>query len=204
MEEFTFRILLLGETTVGKTSLLFRYLEDKFSFHNLLTAGIDSRIKSIKRNNKMVYLRIYDTAGQEKYRAIVKNLYKGADGILLVYDVTNIKSFNSITYWIKSLKDNIEINEIGLVIVGNKIDLPDKVINDEQKTELENTLNTKIIEVSAKDNINVNEAFDKIVDIMMEIKLKKTNIRKNNTIKLGKTKIKNNPTESNCCLSSKK
>ena len=206
MEEVSFKILLLGDSEVGKTSFMTRYLDDNYMSNTLVSVGIDSRIKTFERNNKTVYLRIFDTAGQERFRSIVKNYYKGADGILLMYDVTNLKSFKAIKTWVESIKENMDINEIGLIIIGNKIDLPDKVVGDEEKKEIENLLNTQIIEASAKENINVNEIFDKIVDIMMEKKLgkvKKENIV-NDTIKIDKNKIKNNKKKAHCCLASKK
>ena len=203
MEELSFKILLLGESQVGKTSFINRYINDKFD-NTLLTMGIDSSLKTLKRNNKTVYLKIYDTAGQERFRSIVQNFYKGADGIILIYDVTNLASFKAIKNWVEGIKDNIDINEIGLVIVGNKIDLPGKVITDEEKEELENSLNTKIIEASAKENININEIFDKIVDIMMEIKMNLDNENiLNDSIKIDKGSLKNNQRKNNCCLSSK-
>ena len=157
-------------------------------------------MKTYERRNKTIYLKIFDTAGQERYRTIVKNMYKGADGIILIYDVTNLESFKAIKIWVESIKDNLNLNEIGLIIVGNKIDLPDKKINDQDKKELENSLNTKIIEASAKENINVNEIFEKLVDIMMELKSKmdkKENVLNDDLIKLENFDI--NEKNSDCC-----
>ena len=208
MEEVSLQVLLLGDTSVGKTCFMTRYIEDKFC-NQLNTIGIDSRVKTLERNNKTIYLKIFDTAGQERYRTIVKNYYKGADGIVLIYDVTNLESFKAIKTWVESIKENIDLNEIGLIVVGNKIDLPDKVISDEDKKELEDSLNTKIIEASAKENIMVKEIFEKLVDIMMEIK-SKTDKDENvlgNSIKLDQfdlNEINNNEKNSDCCISSKK
>ena len=202
MEEVSFKILILGDTTVGKTSFMTRYIEDKFTI-TIQTVGIDSRSKTLERNNKKVYLQIFDTAGQERYRSIVKNLYKGADGIILMYDVTKKNTFNSIKNWIKSINDNKDLNEIGLIIVGNKIDLPDKIISDEDKEELENSLNIKIIEASARENINVNESIEKLVDLMMEINSKndkKEETVKKNSVKLDKNGIKKkDEKKTHCC-----
>ena len=204
MEEdaLTFKILLLGDSTVGKTSFMIRYLDDTFE-DTLFTMGIDSRYKDLVRNNKKIFLRIYDTAGQERFRSIVKNYYKGADGILLMYDVTKLESFNSIKRWVEGIKENIKMEELGLIIVGNKCDLKkEKIITDEMKKELENSLNIKIIEGSAKEKINVNESFEKLVDIMMEIKMKNNNLDKNKTIKLDNIEDINK--EEKCCLFRKK
>ena len=198
----TFKILLLGDSTVGKTSFMIRYLDDTFD-DTLFTMGIDSRYKDLVRNNKKIFLRIYDTAGQERFRSIVKNYYKGADGILLMYDVTQLESFNSIKRWVEGIKENIKMEELGLIIVGNKCDLKkEKIITDEMKKELEDSLNIKIIEGSAKEKINVNESFEKLVDIMMEIKMKNNNLDKNKTIKLDNIEDINK--EEKCCLFRKK
>ena len=198
----TFKILLLGDSTVGKTSFMIRYLDDTFD-DTLFTMGIDSRYKDLVRNNKKIFLRIYDTAGQERFRSIVKNYYKGADGILLMYDVTKLESFNSIKRWVEGIKENIKMEELGLIIVGNKCDLKkEKIITDEMKKELEDSLNIKIIEGSAKEKINVNESFEKLVDIMMEIKMKNNNLDKNKTIKLDNIEDINK--EEKCCLFRKK
>ena len=198
----TFKILLLGDSTVGKTSFMIRYLDDTFD-DTLFTMGIDSRYKDLVRNNKKIFLRIYDTAGQERFRSIVKNYYKGADGILLMYDVTQLESFNSIKRWVEGIKENIKMEELGLIIVGNKCDLKkEKIITDEMKKELEDSLNIKIIEGSAKEKINVNESFEKLVDIMMEIKMKNNNLDKNKTIKLDNIEDINK--KEKCCLFRKK
>ena len=201
----TFKILLLGDSTVGKTSFMIRYLDDTFD-DTLFTMGIDSRYKDLVRNNKKIFLRIYDTAGQERFRSIVKNYYKGADGILLMYDVTQLESFNSIKRWVEGIKENIKMEELGLIIVGNKCDLKkEKIITDEMKKELENSLNIKIIEGSAKEKINVNESFEKLVDIMMEIKMKNNNLDKNKTIKLDNIEdLEDINKKEKCCLFRKK
>ena len=201
----TFKIFLLGDSTVGKTSFMIRYLDDTFD-DTLFTMGIDSRYKDLVRNNKKIFLRIYDTAGQERFRSIVKNYYKGADGILLMYDVTQLESFNSIKRWVEGIKENIKMEELGLIIVGNKCDLKkEKIITDEMKKELEDSLNIKIIEGSAKEKINVNESFEKLVDIMMEIKMKNNNLDKNKTIKLDNIEdLEDINKKEKCCLFRKK
>ena len=90
------------------------------------------------RNNKKYKLNICDTAGQERFRSLAKNLFKGADGIILMYDITQLKTFQELKNWIASIKDNINIDKIGLVVVGNKIDLQDKrEVNDEIRKNLE-------------------------------------------------------------------
>ena len=104
-----FNILLLGDSTVGKTSFIDRYCGKGLNNKSLATMGRESRVKDIVKNNKNIKLSIYDTAGQERFRKIVNNYYKGADGIILMYDVSNIGSFNAINIWIESIKENLDI-----------------------------------------------------------------------------------------------
>ena len=201
-----FTVLLLGNADVGKTSFLSRYFEQKFSLQTLGTIGFDSKVKNIDKNNKKIKLRIYDTAGHERYRSIAKNYYKGADGIILMYDVSDIYSYNGIKTWIQSIKDNIDFDKIGLVVVENKCDLPDeeKQITDEMREKLEEDIGLEVIIASAKDDINVNESFDLLVDKMLAL------VEKNEDSLKYSIKIEKNPNnidnqkKGNCCSSKNK
>ena len=125
MEE-KINIILLGNSEVGKTSFILRYTEDFFQPIYLTTIGIDFKVKNITfSNNKSYKLFFYDTTGQEKYKSISLNLIKNSDGILLMYDITKKKSFESITNWMESIKD-IKEESFPIVLVGNKTDLKDK------------------------------------------------------------------------------
>ena len=178
-EIISFKILLLGDSTVGKTAFIVRFCEDKFDADSLTTIGLDQKNKYVKRGEKKLELHIWDTAGQERFRAIAKNLFKGADGILLMYDISNLTSFKHIKEWINSIKESVDISKIAIVIVGNKCDLsPEEITVDlESKKKFEETQKLKIIEASAKDNINVNDSFTALIDKMLEFGLgkKKTN-----------------------------
>ena len=201
-----FKILLLGDSTVGKTTFLERYCGEDFK-QNLGTMGIDSKIKDIEKNNIEIKLRIYDTAGQERFRSIVKNYYKGADGIILIYDVSNINSFNAIKIWIESIKESIDLEKIGFIVVENKCDLPDeeKKINKEMRNEMEKIIGFEIIIASAKDKTNVDESFDLLIDKMLKFKEKKENITSPNSIKIeNNPKDKSKKKKGDCCLSHKK
>ena len=134
-EMILYKILILGNSSVGKTSFLVRFCDEKFDPETLTTVGVDYKKKFIKRNEKKIKLHIYDTAGQERFRAIARNLYKNADGIVLMYDISNKKSFQDIKDWLNSIKDNIDFNKIGIVIVGNKIDLEEERVVDQEKRE---------------------------------------------------------------------
>ena len=205
----SFNVLLLGDSTVGKTSFLDRYCGRDFT-QNLATIGVESRIKDINKNNEPIKLSIYDSAGQERFRKIVKNYYKGADGIILIYDVSNIESFNAIKIWIESIKENLDMEKIGFIVVENKCDLPNekKKITDDMRKEMEESIGFGIIIASAKDKINVDETFDLLVDQMIILKEKnKKNDSLRKYIKLEKKKKDKDiekKNKRNCCSSNKK
>ena len=201
-EIISFKILLLGDSTVGKTAFILRFCEDKFDEDSLTTIGLDQKNKYVKRGDKKIELHIWDTAGQERFRAIAKNLYKGADGILLMYDMSNLNSFNHIKEWINSIKESVDISKIALIIVGNKCDLTTQeiTVDEEKKKNFEETRKLKIIEASAKKNINVNDSFIVLLDKMLALGLgkKKTNGIDDD----GNQKLQNNNNDkkrSNCC-----
>ncbi len=106
-EKYIIKILTLGESTVGKTSIVLRYADDKFLDNNALsTIGIDFKIKKIIRGGESIKFSIYDTAGQERFQNIIKHYYRGANGILLTYDITKRSSFEKLDFWYKDLKEN--------------------------------------------------------------------------------------------------
>ena len=206
--------MILGNSSVGKTSFLIRFCDEKFPEDSLATIGVDLKKKFIKRNNKNIKLNIMDTAGQERFRAITKNLLKEAKGIILMYDVTNEQSFNDMKNWINSIKENVDIKKIEIIIVGNKIDLKEKIkINNQIKTNFENKYSIKIYEASAKDNINVNETFIYLVDKMQQLglgQIEKSSLEEEDEINNKKKNIKLNNIDSNkksnkkgCCNKNK-
>ena len=168
-EVITFKILLLGDSEVGKSSFILRFCEDTFREDSLTTIGLDTKTKFIKRNNKKIQLVIWDSAGQERFKAIAKNTLKGAHGILLMYAINNRNSFRAIKDWINSIKESVDINKTGLIVIGNKIDLPSeqRVIDKDSVESLKEKENVEVIEASAKTNINVNEAFISLIDKMI-------------------------------------
>ena len=161
---------------------------------------MDQKCKYFKRGNKKIELHIRDTAGQERFKAIAKNNIKGADGIVLMYDISNYNTFRTIKEWIGSIKESIDISKIAIIIVGNKSDLPDseRQVDEESKKIIEINYNIKIYEASAKDNINVNESIYALVDKMIELGLgKKKNFDdeeedNNNELKLKNEEKKRN------------
>ena len=201
----SFKLLLLGDSTVGKTAFILRFCDDKFDEDSLTTIGLDQKNKFVKRGDKRIELHIWDTAGQERFRAIAKNLYKGADGIILMYDISNNNSFQNIKRWITSIKESVDITKIALIIVGNKCDLPteERVVDEDSRQNLENQCNIKIFEASAKDNINVNESFIALIDKMLGLGLGK---KRTNEFDDDGQKLKNSDGENrnNCCGGNRK
>ena len=188
-----FKLLIIGESGVGKTCLLLRFTDDSFTANHLTTIGIDFKIKIINLENKLIKLQIWDTAGQERFRTITKTYYKGAHGIILTYDVTDETSFKNIKNWIKQIEQNAQ-NNVCKVLVGNKCDKPDRKVSEEEGRTLAKEYNMSFFETSAKTNQNVEETF---TFLTKEI-LKTTSPSQSNGQKIdGKKKPDNN--NKKCC-----
>ena len=165
--KLSLKILLIGDSQVGKTSLLLKYTEHVFPEEHIATIGVEYKDKFILKDNYNIRLQIWDTAGQERFHSITKNIYRNANGVLFVYDITNQESFSNIKNWIKDLQ-NVG-NDIKGVIIGNKIDLEQK--RDVKKQDLEEIgkkYNMPILETSAKQSINVNEGFELLVNELLK------------------------------------
>ena len=177
-----YKILLLGDATVGKTCFLLRYTDDTFLDLHMATIGLDYRLKTmILENHKIVKVQLWDTAGQDKFRAITRNYYKGARGIILIYDVTNIKSYENIKKWINEIKEEIS-EKVSIVLIANKIDNePERKISREQGEKLAKDNDVTFFETSAKTGEGVNESVfylvQKIVETDPEIKNKGKNLK---------------------------
>ena len=159
-KDLVFKILLLGDATVGKTCFLMRYSDDVFMETYLNTIGSDYKLKIVKLDNgKTIKVQLWDTAGQDKYRSIAKNYFKGSHGILLLYDITSQTSFDNIRGWITDIKEEADENVI-IFLLGNKIDLTEeRKITKEKGEQLAKEFNVPFFEVSAKSGKNVNEVF---------------------------------------------
>ena len=153
-----FKLLIIGESGVGKTCLLLRFTDDSFTANHLTTIGIDFKIKIINLDNKLIKLQIWDTAGEERFRTITKTYYKGAHGIILTYDVTDINSFKNIRNWIKQIEQNAQ-NSVCKVLVGNKCDKNERLVSFDEGQKLAKEFGMQFFETSAKTNINVSETF---------------------------------------------
>ena len=176
-DNIIFKILTLGEGGVGKTAILKRYVENKFEKHHLATIGIDYQSKTIKIKNKEIKLKIWDTAGQERYKNIASQLYKGADGIMLVYDITNDYSFSKITDWMEQINNNLSKNDIGIVLIGNKSDIEDRMIDKEKGEEKAKEYGIEFYETSALNGNGINEAFEGLAkQILKNYKIKNNEV----------------------------
>jgi Ras-related protein Rab-8A len=162
--DYMVKILLIGDSGVGKSCLLLRYSNDIFSPSFIPTIGIDFKIRTIEIDGKRLKLQIWDTAGQERFRTIIAAHYRGAMGIILVYDVTDEKSFVNIKNWIRSIEHHAT-PDVDKILIGNKCDMSDtsntlnKKITSEMGQKLADEYGLKFIETSAKNNINVDNAF---------------------------------------------
>ena len=167
--DFAFKILLLGDSSVGKTCFLKRYTDDTFQDAYLSTIGFDFKFKSITLNNgKEVRVQLWDTAGQERFRTIAKSYYKGAHGIVLMYDVTNRKTYDNIKKWLNQIRDETG-NRISIILVANKIDCKElRQVTKEEGESLAKSCNLSIFEASAKDSINVKESFQFLAEKISE------------------------------------
>ena len=130
---YIIKLLTLGDTNVGKTSVVLRFSDDKYNDNQLSTIGVDFRTKYMKLGENSVKVLIWDTAGQERFKNIAKQYYRGANGVLLIYDVCKRKSLEKIGFWLEELKTYNNIDELCIYLVGNKIDLEGKrVITKEE------------------------------------------------------------------------
>ena len=137
----TCQLLIIGDSSVGKTSIISRYANGTFKEEYLATVGLDYYTKDEIIDNKTIQIKLWDTAGQERFKALTQNYFRNAEGVLLVYDVTSTESFDNLKYWISSIKDNMEKKNmhIPLIIIGNKIDMEDaREINRENAEKFAN------------------------------------------------------------------
>ena len=168
-----FKILTIGDGGVGKTSILRRYVENKFLKHHLSTIGIDYLSKTIKIKEQEIKLKIWDTAGQERYRNITSHIYKDADGIILVFDVTSEDSYNQITDWMDQIKNNVSQDDISLILIGNKCDIQERIVEKERGEQMAEKLEINYFETSALTGQGISEAFEGLAKLILKKKKSK-------------------------------
>ena len=196
------KILTIGESGVGKTCILLRYTDNKFIKHHLTTIGIDYKTKDVNINNKSIKLKIWDTAGQERFRNITQQYYKGADGIVLVFDLTDRNSFEKIREWVKQIQSYTQKESIAIVLLGNKCDAENKAVTSQEANEIANEYNMKFFETSAMNNINIEESFTQLSTQIMKIKEAKnasSEVAPNQTMQLKPSTNNETKKKKSCC-----
>jgi len=188
-----YNIMTLGNTAVGKTSFIIRYTENSFSDTYLTTLGIDYKTKIITlENNKSYSINFFDTAGQEKYKSLAVNTIKKAHGVILMYDVTDKKSFEAISTWMKNAID-IKGKDFPVMLVGNKIDLVDRrEVSTEEGENTASQYGIQFFEISNKFGTNVEEACSGLINLVVEKNSnEKDGKSKGSAIKINKKNNKN-------------
>eukprot|EP00095_Tigriopus_kingsejongensis_P009942 snap_masked-scaffold981_size73921-processed-gene-0.3 protein:Tk09942 transcript:snap_masked-scaffold981_size73921-processed-gene-0.3-mRNA-1 annotation:"ras-related protein rab-10" len=166
--DLLFKLLLIGDSGVGKTCILFRFSDDAFNNTFISTIGIDFKIKTIELRGKKIKLQIWDTAGQERFHTITTSYYRGAMGIMLVYDITNAKSFDNIAKWLRNIQEHAN-EDVEKMILGNKCDMDERrVIAKERGETIARENGIQFLETSAKTNVNIEKAFVDLSETILE------------------------------------
>jgi Ras-related protein Rab-11A len=159
LAQFLFKVVLIGDSGVGKSNLLSRFTRNEFNLDSKSTIGVEFATRSIQVDSKTIKAQIWDTAGQERYRAITSAYYRGAVGALLVYDISKHQTYENVTRWLKELRDHADTN-IVIMLVGNKSDLRHlRAVPTEEAKEFASQNGLSFIETSALDASNVELAF---------------------------------------------
>jgi len=169
------KILVIGDSGVGKSCMLLRFADNSFTDSYISTIGVDFKIRTIELDGKKIKLQIWDTAGQERFKTITTSYYRGAHGLIIVYDITSMESFNSIKKWLVDVERFASPNVLKL-IVGNKSDLSTRrAVDYKVAKKFADDLGLQFIEASAKDSVNIEESFIQLA----------SNIKKNVTSSHG-------------------
>ena len=203
--DYSYKILFLGDSTVGKTSLLIRYLDKKFD-KSMPTLGVDVRYKYLKYENKNIKLDLWDTAGQERFKAIISTYYKGAQGAIFIFDITNENSFEKMKSLIEETKK--ELPDIKMIILENKVDLEDeREVSRELIEEYQISTDIEIIKTSSKTGEGIDEAFlaivkelfkDKKIGLVTEDEDEQSTINKTNSFRLSNKTVNRRKKRCNC------
>lgn len=163
MKEIVLKILLIGNSSVGKSCLLSKYVDGFWPMLSISTIGVDFRINTIEIDDQLIQLRIWDTAGQERFRTITKSYYRDIDGVILMYSVDNFDSYIDIDYWMAEINRNCT-KDPQIVLAANKTDLSfTRQVTVQQGLDIASKYNIPIMEVSSKKDVNVPEIFELLV-----------------------------------------
>jgi Ras-related protein Rab-1A len=206
--EEIYRIITLGDSGVGKTSIMKRYVHNIFQEDCISTVGVGFSFKeAIVEDGTKIKLKLIDTAGQEKYKAIAKSYYRNAEGVLFVFSYDNKESFNHIEDWLNFFKDNRKSGDkdngqdIPIVLIGNKYDVENRVINDEKINDLKNRIGIEdFAKTSAKDNIGIEEDFKNLSQKIYNINIKKKGKKQKKTKLMNEKSINKDRLRNKCTL----
>ncbi|RVD91816.1 rab gtpase [Tubulinosema ratisbonensis] len=198
--DYLFKITLIGDSGVGKTCFLLQYTDSVFADEYVSTIGVDFKIKTINLDNKKCKLQLWDTAGQERFNAITKSYYRGSHGIIVLFDLTNLESFESLDKWLKKIEEYAS-SKREILILGNKSDMKDKIAVNKEENVIPflkkwNIPLERYFEVSAKDNLLVSDAFESLTKVLIDKSIKGVFESKDkNKLK----EIVENASNSRCC-----
>ena len=205
--ELLYKVIIIGDTNVGKSNILTRYIKDEFSLNTKSTVGVELGIKFLKIKNINAKIQIWDTAGQERYRAITSSYFKGSNGCFIVYDITNETSFDNVEKWYEQIQSETS-KEIPIVLVGNKCDLENerKIPTEKGKDKAKN-LKCAFFETSALKGINIDKIFEELVNTIYDKTASKNEddvniefIKEDKAVNLNETKDENkNNKKGGCC-----
>lgn len=195
--DFLFKLLIIGDSGVGKSSLLLRFAENIFSPNYITTIGVDFKIRTVEVGGYRIKLQVWDTAGQERFRTITSTYYRGTDGVIVVYEVTSGDSFSNVKRWLDEINMNCE--SVKKILVGNKSDDKDRrVVLESDARRFAEELGIPFFETSARSNENVDKVFNCITELVLEAKLNapRTNAAEQG-LRLGPDSRRQN--KKNCC-----
>lgn len=165
--DYLFKVLIIGNSCVGKSNILLRFSDNLFHESFLPTIGVDFKIRNVECKNKTIKLHIWDTAGQERFKTITATYYKGAHGIILVYDITDRISFQEIENWLSEIEHHASA-KVTKILVGNKSDLEDqRQVSYQEGKDFADKLGMEFLETSAKSRINIDETFMKLTNAIL-------------------------------------
>ncbi len=201
--DFQFKLLTLGDSNVGKTSIILRYTENTFSKNSQTSSlGVDYKTKTITTENQTCKLCLWDTAGQEKFNHMTNQYYKECDGVLMIFDLTNKKSYDKVLYWVDELKNAVNIDNVSIVLLGNKVDeIEKREITKEEGEKLASKIGVWYYEVSALTRDNIDKAIKFLVKDIINKKTSGDKPKKveKKKIRLSEEENDDNKQSSKCC-----
>ena len=194
--DYIFKLLLIGDSGVGKSSIMLQYVDQTFTDTHVSTIGVDFKIITSTVNDKICKLQIWDTAGQERFKTITSSYYRGAHGIIVVYDTTNRESYDNVKIWLEEARRLVS-GDPNFILIGNKSDLSEKrKVSKEEAEEFATDNGIAFIETSAKTNVNVSNLFETLCVDMFR---KKEKVILNEDMYKSYVLNEPNNTNFNCC-----